>query len=74
MWLPHLLRRNRVRNPNGLALRDRWRDVTWQGFARDVDALAGALAKWVPRGGRVLVLSTNRAEVLESYEIGRAHV
>lgn len=67
MWLPHLLRRNSVRNPNGLALRDRWRDVTWQGFARDVDALAGALAKRVPRGGRVLVLSTNRAEVLESY-------
>jgi len=67
MWLPQLVRRNRLRDPDGLALRDRWRDVTWAGFAREASALAGLLAKRVPTGERMLVLSANRVEVLESY-------
>jgi acyl-CoA synthetase (AMP-forming)/AMP-acid ligase II len=67
MWLPHVLRRNVLRNPDGLALRDRRRDVTWREFARDVAALAAVLAKRVPVGGRVLMLSGNRVEMLEAY-------
>lgn len=67
MWLSHVLRRNTVRMPDALALRDRRRDVTWRDFDRDVTALAGLLHQQVPAGGRVAVLSGNRVEVLEAY-------
>jgi acyl-CoA synthetase (AMP-forming)/AMP-acid ligase II len=67
MWLSHVLRRNELHDPHGLALRDRWRDVTWREFARDVSALAAVLAERVPETGRVLLLSANRVEMLETY-------
>ena len=67
MWLSHVLRRNALRAPEMLALRDRRRDVSWREFARDVSALAALLHQRVPAGGRVAVLSGNRVEVLEAY-------
>ena len=67
MWLPHLLQRNSSRDPHALALRDPRRDVSWEEFARDVAALSAVLARRVPATGRVLVLSANRVEMLETY-------
>jgi acyl-CoA synthetase (AMP-forming)/AMP-acid ligase II len=67
MWLSSILRRHTVRMPDALALRDRWRDVSWRDFDRDVTALAGLLQEAVAPGGRVAVLSGNRVEVLETY-------
>ncbi len=67
MWLSHVLRRNLARDPQGVALRDGRRTVTWRDLARDVAALAAALSDAVPPGGRILVLSGNRVEVLEAY-------
>lgn len=67
MWLSSILRRHTVRMPDALALRDRWRDVSWRDFDRDVTALAGLLQDSVAPGGRVAVLSGNRVEVLETY-------
>jgi acyl-CoA synthetase (AMP-forming)/AMP-acid ligase II len=67
MWLSHVLRRNLARDPQGIALRDVRRTVTWRDMAGDVAALAAALSDALPPGGRVLVLSGNRVEVLEAY-------
>src|SRR5260370_5368843 len=67
MWLSHVIRRTLARDPQGVALRDLRRTVTWQDLARDVAALAAVLSEAVPPGGRVVLLSGNRVEVLETY-------
>ena len=66
MWLDHLVHRGLDRRPDALALRDARRDVSWRQLHRDVRALA-RLADGIPPGNRVLVLSGNRVEVLETY-------
>src|SRR4051794_10008826 len=66
MWLPQVLRHHEARNPRGLALRDSRRDVSWRGFARDVDATGNRLLD-LAAGSRVLVLAANRVEGLETY-------
>ncbi|WP_406423253.1 class I adenylate-forming enzyme family protein [Streptomyces sp. NBC_00842] len=67
MWLRHVVRRGLDRAPEALALRDGRRDVSWRRLHRDVEALAFRLRTGTPRGSRVLVLSGNRVEVLETY-------
>ncbi|KUJ69006.1 hypothetical protein ACZ90_14225 [Streptomyces albus subsp. albus] len=67
MWLDHIVRRGLERRPDALALRDVRRDVTWRRLDRDVRALAALLRREAPPGGRVLVLSGNRVEMLETY-------
>jgi acyl-CoA synthetase (AMP-forming)/AMP-acid ligase II len=67
MWLTHIIERHRTRHADALALRDNRRDVSWRDFERDVTALAAVLREHVPAGGRVVVLSGNRVEVLETY-------
>ncbi|MGW7030647.1 class I adenylate-forming enzyme family protein [Streptomyces xanthophaeus] len=67
MWLKHVVRRGLDRDPEALALRDARRDVSWRRLHRDVEALASRLRKDLPRGSRVLVLSGNRVEVIETY-------
>ncbi|MFJ7205884.1 class I adenylate-forming enzyme family protein [Streptomyces sp. NPDC098789] len=67
MWLNHVVRRALERTPDALALRDAARDVSWRRLHRDVEALAARLRRDVPRGSRVLVLSGNRVEVIETY-------
>ncbi|WP_330335393.1 AMP-binding protein (plasmid) [Streptomyces sp. NBC_00536] len=67
MWLNHVVRRGLDRTPDALALRDAGRDVSWRRLHRDVEALAARLRRDVPRGSRVLVLSGNRVEVIETY-------
>ena len=67
MWLSLVLRRNQARQPQSLALRDVRRDVSWEDFARDVAALGSVLADQVSAGGRVLLWSANRVEMLETY-------
>ncbi|WP_412076020.1 class I adenylate-forming enzyme family protein [Streptomyces xanthophaeus] len=67
MWLKHVVRRGLDRAPEALALRDGRRDVSWRRLHRDVEALAALLRRDVPRGSRVLVLSGNRVEVIETY-------
>ncbi|MCY0932180.1 AMP-binding protein [Streptomyces sp. H27-H1] len=67
MWLKHVVRRGLDRDPGALALRDGRRDVSWRQLHRDVEALAALLRRDVPRGSRVLVLSGNRVEVIETY-------
>ena len=67
MWLPQVVRHHEALTPHNLALRDLRRDVTWRDFARDVDATAAWLLGQCPVGSRVLVLSANRVEMLETY-------
>ncbi|MFI5797412.1 class I adenylate-forming enzyme family protein [Streptomyces sp. NPDC051677] len=67
MWLNHVVRRGLDRNPDALALRDAHRDVTWRALHRDVRALAARLRHDTLPGSRILVLSGNRVEVLETY-------
>ncbi|MEV7414896.1 AMP-binding protein [Streptomyces sp. NPDC089919] len=67
MWLAHIIRRGLERDPDALALRDVRRDVSWRQLHRDTAALAARLRRSAPRGSRVLVLSGNRVEVLETY-------
>jgi acyl-CoA synthetase (AMP-forming)/AMP-acid ligase II len=67
MWLSHVLRRNALRAPGQLALRDSRRMVTWQDMTRDVAALATALAQAAAPGERILVLSGNLVEMIEAY-------
>ncbi|MER5733829.1 AMP-binding protein [Streptomyces sp. NPDC002138] len=82
MWLAQLIQRGLDRRPDALALRDVRRDVTWTRLHRDVQALAtrlrsGAAAgdgsgastagSGAAPGDRVLVVSGNRVEVLETY-------
>ncbi|MGV9286420.1 class I adenylate-forming enzyme family protein [Streptomyces sp. NPDC003719] len=67
MWLNHVMRRGLDRDPDALALRDARRDVSWRTLHRDVRALAARLSHDTLPGSRVLVLSANRVEVLETY-------
>ncbi|MER7189436.1 class I adenylate-forming enzyme family protein [Streptomyces flaveolus] len=67
MWLNHVMRRGLDRDPDALALRDVRRDVSWRTLHRDVRALAARLRHDTLPGSRVLVLSANRVEVLETY-------
>ncbi|MFI6898671.1 class I adenylate-forming enzyme family protein [Streptomyces sp. NPDC050256] len=67
MWLNHLLRRGADLRPDALALRDDRRDVSWRTLRRDARALACRLRHDTLPGSRVLVLSGNRVEVLETY-------
>jgi acyl-CoA synthetase (AMP-forming)/AMP-acid ligase II len=67
MWLNHVVRRGLDRDPDALALRDARRDVSWRTLHRDVRALACRLRHDTLPGSRVLVLSGNRVEVLETY-------
>ncbi len=67
MWLPHIIDRNFVRFPHAVAARDIRREVTWQDMRREVGALAALLTGQVPAGGRVLLLSGNRIEMLHAY-------
>ena len=67
MWLTHVVRRGLDRDPDALALRDSLRDVSWRRLDRDVRALACRLLHDILPGSRVLVLSGNRVEVLETY-------
>lgn len=67
MWLTDVLDRNRVRHPGGVALRDRRREVTWAALHNEVHAFGRELARRVPDGGRVVVLSGNRLEMIEAY-------
>jgi len=67
MWLADVLLRNRIRYPDGVALRDIRREVTWSALHREVSALAAELSSRVSPGGRVLLLSGNRVEMLEAY-------
>ncbi|MYW19174.1 AMP-binding protein [Streptomyces sp. SID2955] len=67
MWLNHVVRRGLDRDPDALALRDGRRDVSWRTLHRDVRALACRLRHDTLPGSRVLVLSGNRVEVLETY-------
>jgi len=67
MWLTHVVRRGLDRDPDALALRDNLRDVSWRRLDRDARALACRLLHDILPGSRVLVLSGNRVEVLETY-------
>ncbi|MGA5131329.1 class I adenylate-forming enzyme family protein [Streptomyces olivoreticuli] len=67
MWLGHVVRRGLDQRPDALALRDVRRDVSWRGLHRDVTALAARLRSSAGPGNRVLVLSDNRVEVIETY-------
>lgn len=67
MWFADILRRNVIRDPDGIALRDIRRDVTWSQLRREVNALAAELAGRVPPGSRVILLSGNRVEMITAY-------
>ncbi|WEO94220.1 AMP-binding protein [Streptomyces sp. FXJ1.172] len=67
MWLNHVVRRGLDRDADALALRDGRRDVSWRALHRDMRALACRLRHDTLPGSRVLVLSDNRVEVLETY-------
>lgn len=66
MWLQQLLHRRQHETPDGVALRDSRRDVTWQRLHRDAHALAHAVSAHAQAQDRVAVLSANRVEVLEA--------
>jgi len=59
--------RNEARWADRLALRDPRRDVTWSELGQDVRWRALALAGRMSRGDRLLVLSGNRVEMVETY-------
>jgi acyl-CoA synthetase (AMP-forming)/AMP-acid ligase II len=67
MWLPHIIDRNCARFPDAVATRDVRREVRWRDLRREVGALAALLCAQVPPGGRVLLLSGNRIELLHAY-------
>jgi acyl-CoA synthetase (AMP-forming)/AMP-acid ligase II len=67
MWLDRILNRQASRTPDVVALRDIRREVTWRRLRQEVYALAGELADRFPAGERVLVVSDNRVEVIETY-------
>ncbi|MFD9314152.1 class I adenylate-forming enzyme family protein [Streptomyces goshikiensis] len=52
--------------PDGIALRDVRREVTWSRLHRDAHALAHAIGQRSTPGDRVVLLSANRVEVLEA--------
>src|SRR5262249_27107726 len=49
------------------ALRDVRRDVTWRQLDRETAALAATVRERLDTGGRLLILSGNRLEILEAY-------
>jgi acyl-CoA synthetase (AMP-forming)/AMP-acid ligase II len=67
MWFADILQRNAIRFPSAVALRDPWRAVTWRELQDEVAHLASALAQKVPPGGRVVLFSGGRLEMLEAY-------
>jgi acyl-CoA synthetase (AMP-forming)/AMP-acid ligase II len=67
MWLDRILDRQATRTPDAVALRDVRRELSWQGLRREVYNLARQLADRFPAGERVLVVSDNRVEVIETY-------
>jgi acyl-CoA synthetase (AMP-forming)/AMP-acid ligase II len=68
MWLAALLHRHRFHEPDRVAVIDDRRAFTFGELADRADALAASLRdRGVRRGDRVLVLSRNRAEMIESY-------
>ncbi|MGF1426650.1 class I adenylate-forming enzyme family protein [Kitasatospora sp. LaBMicrA B282] len=68
MWLGQLVDRNRRCYPDRVALVDERRSVTWSGFHERTRRLARGLAGLgIERGDRVVVLSLDRIEVLETY-------
>src|SRR5262245_46556148 len=67
MWFADILRRNATRSGDAVALRDPWRAVTWRELRDEVANLASALAQCVPPGGRVVLFSGGRLEMIEAY-------
>jgi acyl-CoA synthetase (AMP-forming)/AMP-acid ligase II len=67
MWLTDVLDRNRLRHPDGIALRDRRRQVTWAALHAEVGAFARELSRAAPAAGRIVILSGNRLELIEAY-------
>ncbi len=68
MWLSHLVQRNGMVRPERMALSDATRRFTWGEVDRRTNGIAAAVtAMGLSRGARVLVLSGNRAEVVELY-------
>ena len=67
MWLTDVLDRNRVRYPDRVALRDRRREVSWTALYAEIGAFARELARSVPIGSRIAILSGNRLEMIEAY-------
>jgi acyl-CoA synthetase (AMP-forming)/AMP-acid ligase II len=67
MGLPETLQTYAWRNPDGLALVDGQRERTWAGLRDRTRALAGHLRTRLSAGDRLLVLSGNRVEVIETY-------
>ncbi|MBO3741340.1 class I adenylate-forming enzyme family protein [Actinoplanes flavus] len=67
-WMAHLLARGRERYGDRTALIERDRRLTYRELDRSTDSLATALqARGVGHGDRVVVMSHNRIEVLETY-------
>ncbi|AUY48467.1 AMP-binding protein [Streptomyces sp. CB01881] len=68
MWLSQLAERNRQCFPDRVALVDERRSVTWSQFhERTVRLARGLAALGIAPGDRVVVLSLDRVEVLETY-------
>jgi acyl-CoA synthetase (AMP-forming)/AMP-acid ligase II len=68
MWLAHVVARNAVVRPDRTAVADVTHAVTWAELDRRTAGLAGALERTgIARRDRVVVLSLNRVEVVESY-------
>lgn len=68
MWLTQLAERNRQCFPDRTALVDEHRSTTWAQFHdRTAELARGLVELGVQRGDRVVVLSQDRIEVLESY-------
>jgi acyl-CoA synthetase (AMP-forming)/AMP-acid ligase II len=68
MWLSNLLERHRCHARDRVAITDDKGDVTYGELATRCDAVAARIRRLgVGKGDRVLVLSRNRSEALESY-------
>ncbi|MET9857359.1 AMP-binding protein [Streptomyces sp. NPDC006450] len=66
MWFQQILRDRLTRTPHALALRDTRRAVSWSRLDRDARALAHRIGRHTGPGDRVVVLCSNRVEVLEA--------
>jgi acyl-CoA synthetase (AMP-forming)/AMP-acid ligase II len=68
MWLPHFVQRNALVRPLAIALSDAARQLTWSELDARTDSIACALTDLgIASGDRVLVMSSNRVEVIELY-------
>ncbi|MGK5632643.1 class I adenylate-forming enzyme family protein [Streptomyces sp. URMC 123] len=68
MWLAHALRRQRSIRPEGTALADEHRRLSWREVDDRTDALAqGLLGLGANPGDRVVVCARNQVEVVELY-------